>query len=283
MAMNEAQLYIEARQRFMADADALAAPFFYFSPANILPKLWAGKLVVASLPDRQAALVSPDGSYRVIPQGSREAYYGACLFALARGPIVNVPEWVTRGLKNLYKASLQHREFIIPTRTTIDYPGGSLKSVRRGVNGAEQETDCEQFEPRFISDYLALNATWYAQAKGRKFRTYDKLSIDLLLSRWREAQAGADDLVCLGIRSRETGKLCSLHIGSKLTDSLWTAYTQRYDRDEVRAANRLGVRNLSRLFLPIAAQNNGTADTKDLRVLKMQLGSPLLASYRVER
>lgn len=282
--MKEIEQFQEARQRFVQDADALQVPFFYFSPVNVVPKLWTEKLTIVKLGEL-FGLVDGQGGVRVIPGGSRGDYYAACVEAISRyKSVLLLPDWIAGHLASKkYKRTVQHREYMMATEAVQLHPGGANAAVRGNVNKARRLCTTTLFENGSLEEYLALNAVWYRQAAPTKFRTYDKVAIDTMLKRWDELAKLFPDAMCLGVRHAESCKLTSFNIGSKLTSEVWTAYTQRYDREGVKAANTLGYMQLADWFGATPRENDGTADTKEIRAWKDRLGAPSLAAYRIDR
>ncbi len=68
--MSQLEAFAQARAHFVKDADALRSAFFYFSPANVLPKIALGKIEVVALGDGWA-LLSPDGTPASSPPATR--------------------------------------------------------------------------------------------------------------------------------------------------------------------------------------------------------------------
>ena len=177
-----------------------AVPAFAFSPLNVLPKLALDKLSLSEV-EGNAVLSSKDGVSRIIPTGARQNYYAAVLQLLSEGrQLALVPEWIAVALKKHYTVAKQHDEFMMLTADVIELPGGSNKSLRRHVRKARQTTVVEDYDPAKEAEYLALNATWYRQNAGLKFRTYDKTSIDWMIRNWPDVAAGDPTARLIGIR-----------------------------------------------------------------------------------
>jgi hypothetical protein len=249
------------------------AAAFAFSPLNAMPKIALGKWEVLE-DDGVLIFKSKDGVHRVMPTGTREQYYHALCSVLAHGEaLALVPEWAATVFKRHYAVKKQHEEYIFSTDDVVTLPGARLRQLRGNVNKASKLCSVEFYTgDGGDAEYLALNAKWYRQNAGLKFRTYDKTSIDWLLNNWRKVKDAVPDVAMLGVRERATMQLISLNLGCVLSTGMWTAYTQRFDREaKVKAANTLGKLSLATVFSSLPEENNGTADTKTIRENKERL------------
>jgi Phosphatidylglycerol lysyltransferase, C-terminal len=245
---------------------------FAFSPLNAAPKIALGKWDVVQL-DGALALVSGDGVHRVLPIGAREQYWGAILDLLhARKTLALIPQWAAEALRKRYKVTKQHEEFISATADVIALPGGRNQSLRNYVNRARKNCDIEPLAFRNAVDFLKLNALWYRQNSGLKFRTYDKTSIDWLLREWGFVQQAVPDALCYGVRRRSDMQLIAFAAGCVLTASCWTSYTRRFDRDcGVTSPHFLCHVEMAKAFAGLPEENDGTAESKTLRAPKERL------------
>lgn len=251
----------------MKDCQASA---FAFSPLNVLPKIALGKLALEA---RAGGIIlrSAEGTARVVPTGDRAAYYRLLLDLLSeKTSLALVPEWAAVALKKHQDVSKQHDEYVMTTEDVKAFPGGRNRQMRGNVNKARRLCTVEDFDQENLQEFKDLVRTWYRQNVELKFRTYDKTSIDWLLENWAELRDVIPDLVCLGIRYE--GQLISLNLGCLLSEGVWTAYTQRFDRDApIKHGNMLGYNELANRFDGADLENDGTADTKTIREWKDRL------------
>jgi hypothetical protein len=254
--------------------DAVRAPAFAFSILNASPKIALGKWQVEEM-DGALALVSGDGTHRVMPTGTLGQYHAATMHLLEhKKPLALVPEWLAAPLKKHYAVAKQHDEYVMRTGDVRALPGGRNAAMRGNVNKARRLCTIEDFDAAKLHEFLALNALWYRQNAEIKFRPYDKTSIDWLLKNWSAIRRIDPDCTCLGIRHAETRQLIALNMGCVLSDRTWSAYTQRFDRAApLKAANMLGYTELARVFADLQEENDGTADTKTIREWKDRLVS----------
>ena len=253
---------------------------FYFSVVNLLPKLALGKLE-AKPGAGCVQLIAPDGCVKLLPCGNQAAYWAALLEALTDEKTVSlVPAWAADNLGKHYKVEKCSSEYVMSTEDVIAQPGGHNRQVRGNVNKARKLCTWEHLHADTLQEFLDLNRVWYRQNADRKFRTYDKTSIDWVLSNW-SVILQADPLAsCVGVRHE--GKLISLNIGGTLTQDTWTAYTQRYDREApVKAANSYGYTLLGEVYSDLPWENDGTADSTAIRAWKERLKSCVRPFYKV--
>lgn len=272
--MTDLDRYLAALPALRTGMLACKVGFFALSPLNAAPKIALGKWRVE---DRAAGLglVSADGTVRLVPTTTDPKVYAAGLLELSakKRPVTLVPKPYAEFLGRTFKVVTVQSEYLFETGRMRTYPGGGLKQIRKDTNNARRALLVETLAVDRAADYLRLNAAWYREAAGRKFRTYDKTSIDWLLNNWTMLVEKVPDVVCLGIRDRATGTLHAFNMACRLVAGTWTAYTRRYDRTGHRGAGWLGLTELARRFEdPIC--NDGTADSKEIRAWKDKLGSP---------
>lgn len=275
------QSFIAAIPAMRVAMQACGVPAFSFSPLNLLPKIALGKLTVQESPFGNIRLQSPDGTLRIVPCRAQGDYWSDVLDAVgAKTPLALLPEWAANALRPHTPVKKQHDEFMMATDTVLAMAGGSLKSLRKRIKHCAVETITVAYDPAQEAEFLALNAVWYRQNSERKFRTYDKTSIDWMIRHWPDIAAADHTARLLGIRHKGSGQLLSLNAGCLLTASIWTAYTRRFDRDAtVQGAGPLGHYRLAEGFADIPTENNGTADTKDIRDNKLRLSSATLKMF----
>jgi hypothetical protein len=273
--------------RFLADADDLQVPFFYFSPPNVIPKLALGKLSIVQL-GPCIGLVDGQGGIRVMPGGSQADYYGAVLTAVASyKSVLLVPSWIAGHIKGgKTKVAVQHHEFLASAATLADYGTPALRNIRRNVRTALKVMQSEWWNGEAPERLLEVNQAWYREASDRFFRTYDKTSLDHLITHWREIEERFPDCCIMVQRHLETGAVLGFNVGCRLTDAVWTSYTQRYLRtDDARGANFVGLQRLSQMLSGMAKGlgNIGTADSSGIRAWKEDMQAATLTAYKVSR
>ena len=269
--------FVNDRSKFMQDADQLGAAFFFFSPPNVLPKIHLGKLVA-----KKHCLVDASGTARVIPYGTQAEYYARTLDALATySSLLLVPAWIANNLRKSYTVAVQHHEYLIAEETAAFMDAPQLKQMRYNTNHADKHTTTEWWDGSNPVELMEVNTSWYKDANGRLFRTYDKASIDWMIQHWSFIVERAPDVRCVLIRSKADGRLLSFNIGSALTNRQFMSYTQRYLREPAaKGANFLGMRRLC-CELPGTFGNIGSADTKEIKDWKDRLTRHTLTAYKV--
>lgn len=257
--------------------DACQAQSFFFGPLNVLPKLALEKLTYEHR--GSYAILRNEGGIRVIPVVADRSMYWTVLLDLlsAKETLLNVPEWAANALRKTYAVKKQQSEYVIPTLVLQTYRGGHLRNIRNLVHKYEREGSTEAFDPAKLEEYLALNRVWYRQNAEGKFRTYDKTSIDWLLENWTEYTEIDPTAQMIGVRDKD-GKLVNFTVAGALTDSIWSAYTERFDRDAQDGANWYAWQLLAYAFGKYPVENDGTADTAQLRRNKGKL-SPQMANF----
>lgn len=273
MSDNSLNLYLQSLPTIRQSLDLCGAGAFYFGVANLAPKIALGKVEMTLHPSGDALIVMSQGKSRVIPLSDRAAYWGVLNNLLEAGmPLAQVPWWAADALRHHYTVAKQHEEYLIKTETLQVMPGGRLANVRNLMNRARRLCSVEEMPlaEAYLAEYLTLNKVWYRQNAEAKFRTYDKTSIDWLLENFGAVQSVAQDLVCLGIRHE--GKLLNMTVASMLSANSWSAYTERFDRDaQIEGANWLAWSVLADRFKDVPWENDGTADTTELRKNKGKL------------
>jgi hypothetical protein len=275
------QLFTKHIPAMRTAMDKCRASAFAFSPLNALPKIALDKWTVTELKEA-LMLVDGEGKARVVPLGSQQTYYDATLQVATQHPVKLVPAWLAEHVRKAgYKVKKQHDEYIIKTADTITMPGGSLKSLRKRVKHARAATVVEEYSLGKTHEYKALNALWYKQNAGRKFRTYDKTSIDWLIMNWASVVQADPTARFIGIRDAQYLQLIAINMGCVLSDGVWTAYTRRFDREaEIQGAGALGHVILAESFSE-AMENNGTADTKEIKENKARIAAGTLSFYEI--
>ena len=262
--------------------DECHAQSFFFGPLNLIPKIALGKLDLVWW--KSGALLESEGGVRYLPMAGDRTDYWQCLIDLlsAKKVVLNVPEWAARALGKAYNAKRQQSEYVIPTMVLQTYRGGHLRNIRNLMHKCSRECTVETLTEETLPDYLALNRTWYRQNAENKFRTYDKTSIDWLLETYFDvAEVACSEIV--GIRNPD-GQLINFTIAGKLTDTIWSAYTERFDREASHdGANWYAWKLLADKYGYMPMENDGTADTAQLRRNKGKLSPQMLHFYTVSK
>ena len=263
-------------------ADCGAASFWWSLP-NLAPKLALEKATLVE--ERSDALIfgTSDGAVRVLPLADRAAYWQTLMGLVeAKKTIALVPEWAANALRKHYRVTPQQKEFVVATATLRELPGGRLRNQRNLINQCRRATTVGRFEGDHVEDYLAVNKAWYRQNAEAKFRTYDKTSIDWLLQNWTALRAAAPDLLCLGARGNADARLIAFTVASKLCTGVWSAYTERFDREHpIQGCNWMLWQDFARLH-DEPFENDGTADTTALRHNKGKVVASLTPFFRLE-
>ncbi len=268
------QLFLENLPTMRAALAGLPSPSFALSPLNAIPKIALGKWETEYDIRNRVWLVSDAQVDRLIPLGSVGEYYGGVMDRLERGRTVAlVPEPIADHVRaGGFKVQRQQVEYLMKTEDIIDPPGSHHGRLRNYLRRAGQSCVVEQFDPAKADEYLALNRTWYRQNASLKFRTYDKTSIDWLLSNWQAVQTAVPDARCVGVRWRETMQLIAFDMGCLLTDEQWTSYTHRFDRNApVNRVSMFAYAELAKLYPGSPTENQGTADTTSIKAWKSKM------------
>ena len=277
------QTLLKQRPRALQSLAVCGAASFWWSLPNLAPKLALEKVRLVEQTDDALVFQSADNALRVLPLTDRAAYWRTLMRLVeARATLALVPEWAAGALRKHCSVTPQQKEFMIATATLRELPGGRLRNPRNLINQARRATTVDLFHGKHVEDYLAVNKAWYKQNAEAKFRTYDKTSIDWLLQNWRNLCVTAPDLLCLGARANSDAKLIAFTIASKLCEGVWSAYTERFDREhEIQGCNWMLWQDFARLHEE-PFENDGTADTTALRHNKGKVVAGMTPFFRLE-
>lgn len=276
--------YLKRRQSFMASDNAMqGAGFCYFSPLNVLAKIELGKFEVEDTLDH-VIFKNGEGARFVMPSHKAQEYYLALLYALGQKCEVRlIPEAIANhlGSQKVYKSKLYNKEYVSLTERVMSLPGSRLKSMRNEMRRAADRSEFELYHPKHEAEYLRVNREWYAEAKTRHFRPYDKTSIDWLIRNWALVEQLAPDVQMAGVRDKETGLLIAFAMVCDLTDNSWHCFTRRYVRGHnVPSPNMYCWYMLAALRQPNHS-NDGTADSAEIRHAKEKYTDFILKSYSI--
>lgn len=273
--------YLEHRRQFMATADSINAAFCYFSPLNILSKLALGKMTDQEV-NGLCVLQNGEGAAFVMYNGDTEAYFATILLMLEQKREVRlVPEFIANHLKGQYKVETGVREYMSSTPLIQNLDRPRLKSLRSDIRRAQRHSAITPYKPPLEAELLSLNAAWYAEAKTRHFRPYDKTSIDWLLKNWAEVTELAPDARGWVCRETFSKRAVAFSLTCDVSDQSWHCFTRRYIRDtQVPSPNMYAwVVAAEAQTKPIC--NDGTADSKEIRQAKDRYTEYHQTSYRV--
>ena len=277
------QPLFDRRASYLQSLATCQAGSFWFGALNLLPKVALGKLELEVRKDA-ILLYASDGSFRVLPLADRNAYYATLIELLSSKCYVkNVPEWVATHLKRSYPVKKQQEEYLIPTETLRLLPGGRLRTIRNLVHKSRREAQVRLFSPADLAEYERVNALWYRQNKDLKFRTYDKTSIDWLLANHAMLAVYLPETAWAGVWLGD--RLLSFTMADMLHEGVWSAYTERFDRDApIDGSNWRTWSDLAGLYANrgVPFENDGTADTTALRHNKGKLNPTKVSFYEVD-
>lgn len=275
------ELFLKHRPAFMANAEAVGAACHYFSPANMLAKLALGKYETYEA-EGHCVFVNGDGAACVMPGGEPQAYFAAVLAALDKHKkVFLVGEAVANHLRGTYGAKPYGKEYLGTTEGLIQLPGGGLKTLRNEIRYTDQRAELVDFEEAIADELMRVNKGWYAEAKDRHFRPYDKTSIDWLIQNWRMVEELAPDAQLSAALEKTTGRIVAFCVVSNLTNRSWNCFTRRYVRDTgLKSVNLWTWWKLAHWRDP-ELFNDGTADSAEIRHMKEKYSDRTLQTFAV--
>lgn len=269
--------------------DLVDCPASFYSPLNIIGRLALGKW---TLEQREGfwAFVG-DGVVRLVPPPTKAEYYAAILaWAAKKTQVTMVPEYMANVMRGaparVIKVLKVQTEYIMDPAKLEALSGGSLAVLRNDRNRALKVSVPQVLDVTLWQDQLlALNRLWYTEAKDRLWRPSEKAHIDWLIQNWETVLALEPTATCVGVRDLETGELLSFEMGSALTETYVSSFTQRSIRDRLTGAysgvNVLASLELSRAF-PGKPLNDGPAGTSFLAHRKAKMAMGTLDLFSVE-
>lgn len=280
------QLFLETLPLGRHAMSFTPSPSFALSALNVMPKIALGKWGVDLDRVNNCTILSTDDADRIMPSGNVTEYYQGIVTRLTSGRTVAlVPESIAAHLKKGgYKVQRQQVEYLMKTEDVILPPGGRHSRLRNYLRQAERDCVVEELDPANMAEYLALNKTWYRQNAELKFRTYDKTSIDWLLTNWQDVQKAVPDARCVGVRLRSNMQLIAFDMGCLLTRDQWTSYTHRFDRNApVNRVSMYAYAELAKHYPGEPTENQGTADTTTIKAWKERLAYATQTLFTVSR
>jgi Phosphatidylglycerol lysyltransferase, C-terminal len=265
--------------------DACDAQASFFSPLNAISRLAMGKWTIEELAGT-LGFVSGD-VVRIVPPVDKGAYYQAILEWATTKRVTFVPGYMADVFRQRgFKVAKVQTEYVMDPEKLRTLPGGALRNRRYDVSRAGKVATAQLINPAdHLVELLALNDCWYGEAKSRIWRPSEKTHIEWLLTHWDEVLGLEPTARCVGVFDNADGKMLSFELGSMLSDSMASSFTQRSDRSKLHGLYA-GVNLFCSTALAVdlgVHLNDGPAGDRSLAERKGKLCIGALDLYSVAR